>query len=197
MIVIKLENQVNFLVEVDKVKQVLRNTILMDKSRKENDAEHTWHMALAAITLQEYSNDPNVDILKVVKMALIHDIVEIDAGDISVYSIVDKEAKALRERKAAERIFGLLPYEQSNYFFDLWNEFEEGVSSESRFAQALDSFMPILHNYRTQGMQWRALNVTSEMVLSRNKRIQYGSNKLWNYIESIVEDAVDKGYLMK
>lgn len=109
----KLEEQVNFLVEVDKVKQIFRNTILMDKSRKENDAEHTWHMSLAAITLQEYSNDPGIDIFKVLKMVLIHDLVEIDAGDVSVYNITDRDSKALREQNAAKRIFGLLPNEQS------------------------------------------------------------------------------------
>ncbi len=169
----------------------------MDKSRKENDAEHTWHMTLAAMTLCGYSNDQAIDMLKVIKMVIIHDIVEIDAGDVFAYGNITLSEKAIKEKKAAKRIFGLLPDGQYKDFLELWNEFEEGASSEAKFAQALDCFMPILHNYRTQGLQWQKLNVTSEMVLNRNKKIELGSKRLWQYIESIVSDAVEKNYLMK
>lgn len=191
----RFKKQLDFIIEVDKIKSILRNTILMDSSRKENDAEHSWHMAISALVLKEYIHDVDIDICKVLKMALIHDIVEIDAGDVFVYGNVDWEEKALKEKRAAERIFGLLPEEQKTEFLSIWNEYEEAQTSEAKFTQALDSFMPILHNYMTQGLQWQRLNVTREKVLSKNRRIERGSEQLWEYIVSIVNDAVEKGYL--
>ncbi len=191
----RFARQLDFIVEVDKVKQILRNTILMDSSRKENDAEHSWHMAVAAMVLSEYINEVDLDKCKVMKMALIHDMVEIDAGDVFAYGNVNWNEKADKEKRAAERIFGLLPEEQKVEFLSIWNEYEDAKTSEAKFAQALDSFMPILHNYRTKGLQWQRLNVTREKVLSRNRRIERGSKQLWEYIVSIVNDAVEKGYL--
>lgn len=191
----RFKKQLDFIIEVDKIKSILRNTILMDSSRKENDAEHSWHMAISALVLKEYIHDVDIDICKVLKMALIHDIVEIDAGDVFVYGNVDWEEKALKEKRAAERIFGLLPEEQKTEFLSIWNEYEEAQTSEAKFTQALDSFMPILHNYMTQGLQWQRLNVTREKVLSKNRRIERGSEQLWEYIVSIVNDIVEKGYL--
>ena len=191
----RLKQQLNFIIEIDKAKQVIRNTLLTDASRLENDAEHTWHMAVAAMVLTEYSNRPDLDMALVLKLIMIHDIVEIDAGDVFVYANVDPSAKADRERRAAERIFGLLPKDQAGEFLQLWQAYEDGETPEARFAQAMDSLMPVLHNYRTKGQQWQKLNVTSDKVLARNSRIVKGSTELWEYIKGIVEDAVEKGYL--
>jgi putative hydrolases of HD superfamily len=191
----RLNRQLDFLAEIDKAKQVLRNTLLMDASRRENDAEHSWHMALGAMLLVEYADCKVLDLLKVVKMALLHDLVEIDAGDTFAYGNTDPLEKARKEALAADRIFGLLPKEQAETFQGLWIEFEKGESQEAKYAQAMDSFMPILHNYRTQGLQWQRLNVTSDQVLSRNRRIEKASQGLWQYIQTIVQDSVEKGYL--
>lgn len=152
-------------------------------------------MALAAMILVEYSNFPNLDINKVIKMALIHDVVEIDAGDVFAYSNKCREEVKEKEKKAADRIFGLLPLDQAEELRKLWDEFEEGLTPEAKFAQALDSLMPILHNYKTKGLQWQKLGVTAEKVLERNKRIEKGSKRLWEYVQNIVKDAVEKGYL--
>lgn len=191
----RFKRQLDFLVEADKMKQVLRNTILMDSSRRENDAEHAWHMAVAAMLLQEYANEKSLDISKVIKMALLHDIVEIDAGDTYAYDEKGHLDKRERESRAAERIFGLLPDDQCREFRAIWEEFEEGESPEAAFTAALDTFMPILHNYRTKGAQWQKNNITSAMVLARNSRVAKGSSELWEYINGIVADAVEKGYL--
>ncbi len=191
----RFNRQIEFIAEIDKVKQILRNTILMDASRKENDAEHTWHMAMGAMILSEYANEENLDMLKVFEMILLHDIVEIDAGDTFAYANVNMQEKAEKEKRAAERIFGLLPADLAEKLIKTWNEYEAADTPEAQFAQAMDSFMPILHNYRTKGLQWQRLDVSREKVLSRNRRIEKGSAILWNYIESIVNDAVEKGYL--
>ncbi len=191
----RFSKQIDFITEIDSLKHVLRNTILLDSSRRENDVEHSWHMALAAMILLEFSNFSELDINKVLKMALIHDIVELDAGDIFAYSNVNREEIKEKEKKAADRIFGLLPFEQAKELRNLWDEFEDGMTPEAQFTQALDSFMPILHNYKTKGLQWQKLGVTAERVLERNKRIEKGSEFLWVYIKNIVKDAVEKGYL--
>ena len=187
--------QIDFITEIDSLKHVLRNTILLDSSRRENDVEHSWHMALAAMILLEYSNFSGLDLNKVIKMALIHDLVELDAGDVFAYSNVNREEVKEKETKAADRIFGLLPFEQARELRNLWDEFEDGATAEAQFTKALDSFMPILHNYKTKGLQWQKHGVTAERVLERNKRIEKGSEFLWGYIENIVKDAVKKGYL--
>ncbi len=191
----RFKKQLDFIVELDKLKQIARNTILMDASRKENDAEHTWHMAIAAMVLCEYSDSEKLDMLKVLKIILLHDVIEIYAGDTFAYDDRGHLDKAEREREAADKVFGLLPEDQGIEFRALWDEFEEGSTAEAKFAGAMDSFMPILHNYRTHGLQWRRLGVSSGRVLARNKHIEKGSKFLWEYIESIVEDGVRKGYL--
>jgi putative hydrolases of HD superfamily len=191
----RFKKQLDFIVEVDKAKNILRNTILMDSSRRENDAEHSWHMAISALILQEYLDDSDVDLCKVLKMALIHDVVDVDAGDVFAYGNVDWNEKKEKEEKAAERIFGILPEDQKEEFLKIWNEYEEAQTAEAKFAQMLDSFMPIFHNYKTNGLQWQRLDVTREKVLARNRRIEKGSKKLWNYIVNIVNEAVEKGYL--
>lgn len=193
----KLSQIIDFLVEIDKLKEIYRTTLLLDGSRQENDAEHMWHMAIAAMVLQGYSNHKRLDIVRVLKMALLHDVVELDTGDTHPYGNNSLEEKLKKEKQAAQRIFGMLPDDLAKEFTELWNEYENCKTPESKFAQALDSFMPILHNYKTKGRQWQRLNVTAEQVLSRNKRIKEGSNELWDFINTIMLDAVEKKYLTK
>jgi len=190
----KLKKQLEFILEVDKLKQIFRQTFISDSSRKENDSEHSWHLALMAVLLKEYSNEP-VDILKVIKMVLIHDIVEIDAGDTYCYDDKGAMDKIEREQKAADRIFGMLPEEQCNEFKALWKEFDEMSTPEAKFAAALDRLQPLLLNYKTKGISWREHDITSERVFGRNRHIENGSKKLWDWTVEILNDCIDKGYL--
>ncbi len=191
----RFKQQLDFIIEIDRLKKVVRQTLLMDSSKQENDAEHSWHMALSILLLEEYAILKNVNLLKSVKMALIHDIVEIDAGDTFAYDEKAHHDKTERELKAADRIFGLLPEDQYLSYKNLWLEFEEGKTPEAAFAGAIDKFMPILHNYITEGKQWKKHKVTAEMVLKRNAPIKNGSEVLWSIVENLVDDAVVKGYL--
>ena len=190
----RLERQIAFAVEVDKLKHIFRQTLLMDASRRENDAEHSWHLALMAVLFREYARD-QVDLLTVVKMALVHDLVEIDAGDTFCYDEKGYEDKAQREQQAADRIFKLLPEDLAGQVRGLWDEFEAGETPEARFANALDRFQPLLHNYRTQGAAWRRHSVTSDRVIARNRHIEDGAPELWRYARAMIDDAVRKGYL--
>ena len=191
----RLAKQLSFIIEVDKLKNIYRQTLLMNGKRYENDAEHSWHLGIMAILLSEYAADHNLNLLKVIKMVLLHDLVEIDAGDTFCY---DKKAaldKSAREEKAANRIFGILPVDLMSEFRAIWDEFEERKTSEARFAAALDRLQPLLHNYNTQGAAWIAHGVTSDMVIERNQHIAQGSQELWDYAEKLIKDAVEKGYL--
>ena len=161
----RLERQLQFVMEIDKLKQVQRRTWLTDGTRTENAAEHSWHLALMCLLLHEYAADRNLDSLRVLQMLLVHDLVEIDAGDTFVYdeaAAIDKES---RERAAADRIFGLLPPDQAGEMRSLWEEFEARQTPEARFAASLDRLQPILHNYHTQGRAWRDHGVTADRVL--------------------------------
>ncbi len=191
----RLQKQIEFVVEIDKIKHILRKTLLMDGTRHENDAEHSWHLGVMAILLSEYSNKKDLDVLRVLKMVLVHDIVEIDAGDTFCYDEKRYLDKREREEKAADRIFGILPDDQAREIRDLWEEFEECETPEARFANALDRFQPLLHNYITRGRSWKEHGITRDRVINRNKPIQEGSRQLWAYVEKLVEDSVDKGYL--
>ncbi len=191
----RLERQLAFLIEIDKVKSIYRKSRLFDASRFENDAEHSWTIAIMAVLLREYANF-EVDIEKVVLMLLIHDIVEIDAGDTFLYA-ADRDAAALKEEKAAERIFGLLESDQKNRFFELWKEFEEKKTNEAQFAAVFDRLEPLLQNYLTEGSTWKANGVTYDMVLAKNRHMQKGSQRLWAFTEALLEKAVEKGYLPK
>lgn len=193
----RFKKQLDFIVEIDKAKQILRNTILMDASRRENDAEHMWHMAVGAMVLSEYSDSKNLNMLKVLKIIMLHDVIEIYAGDTFAYDDKGQIGKAEREKKAADRIFGMLPGDQEAEFRALWDEFEDGTTDEAKFAVAMDSFMPILHNYCTKGAQWQRFDVSSDRVLAKNERVELSSADLWNYIKCMVDDAVQKGYLKK
>jgi putative hydrolases of HD superfamily len=191
----RLTRQLDFIAESDREKSIVRNTLLMDASRQETDAEHSWHMAVSALVLKEYLDEADIDMGKVLTMALIHDIVEIDAGDVSVYETADRKERAEKEQLAAERIFGLLPEDQGREFLNIWYEFEKGETPEAKFIMALDGFMPINQNYKTRGLQWRRMNVTRETVLARNRKIERASKRLWEYISTITDDAVKKGYM--
>jgi putative hydrolase of HD superfamily len=191
----RLRRQVEFLIEIDKLKGVFRQTWLMDGSRRENDAEHSWHLAVMAVLLSEYAAEREVDLLRVVKMVLVHDLVEIDAGDVLVYHRGKSSEWQAREREAAERIFRILPADQADELRGLWEEFEGRVTPEARFAAALDRFQPMLHNYQTQGKAWRQHGVTSDQVIAHNRHMTEGAPRLWEYAHHLIRDAVERGYL--
>jgi len=191
----RLAKQVEFLVEIDKLKQVVRRTWLTDKSRRENDAEHSWHLGVMAILLLEHARQPQLDLLRVLKMLLVHDLVEIDAGDTFVYDDAGAVDKAERETAAADRVFGLLPADQAAELRAIWEEFEARQTPEAKYAAALDRFQPMLHNYRTQGKAWREHGIPAAQVIARNQHMAEGSPSLWEYAERFVVDAVAKGYL--
>jgi len=191
----RLKKQIEFIIEVDKLKQIYRQTLLMDGSRNENDAEHSWHLALMAMILHEYSPKKDLDITKVLKMLLVHDLVEIYAGDTFCY---DEEAnlnKTERELKAAERLFNLLPSDQSQELRALWDEFEERKTPEALFAASLDRIQPLICNYLTGGHTWVKYGVKSDKVLERNLLVKEGAPELWKLVEEIVEDSIKMGIL--
>jgi len=192
----RFEQQINFLLEIDKLKSVLRRTYLIAEDRHENTAEHSWHLAMMAMLLAEYANEP-IEPARVIKMVLVHDIVEIDAGDTYFYDAAGTLDKAERERRAADRLFALLPEDQGRELRELWEELESGQTPESRFASALDRFIPQLHNYYTQGKSWKEHGVTAERVLERNASMAGGSTKLWEWTRALLDDAVEKGFLSR
>jgi putative hydrolase of HD superfamily len=193
----RLARQMAFIREIDKLKSVYRRTLLMDGARFENDAEHSWHLAVMAALLAEYANDRGVDIAKVIRMVLAHDIVEIDAGDTYCYDTAGNVDKVARETRAAERLFGFLPGDQAAEWRALWEEFEARQTPEARFAAALDRVQPLLHNFATQGVVWRQHGITSERVAERNHHVVEGSVALWSYAEELIREAVARGYLEK
>lgn len=193
----RLHQQLEFLTEIDQLKSITRQTLLMNGKTQENDAEHSWHLAVAVMILQEHVEDQKTDLSKVIQMVLIHDIVEIDAGDTYAYDEAAHHDKEERELKAAHRIFGLLPDDQAQHMKALWLEFEATQTPEAKLANALDRFMPMWHNYKTKGKQWQKYGVTEQMVLKRNRNIADGSPALWAFAKEMVADAVEKGYLQK
>lgn len=190
----RLQQQVEFLLEIDKLKTIFRRTSLMYADRFENDAEHSWHLAMTAMVLAEYANEA-IDLGKVIRMVLVHDLVEIDAGDTYCYDLEGAKDKALREEKAADRVFGLLPREQSRELRQLWEEFELGETPEARFANAVDRFQPVLFNLRTGGRSWAENNISRKQVDGRVAPIALGSTVLWQYIARLLDEAVAKGFL--
>jgi putative hydrolase of HD superfamily len=189
-----LTQQIQFVMEIDKLKNVLRQTPLMDNSRRENSAEHSWHLAVMALTLGEYA-EAGTDLTHVVKMVLIHDIVEIDAGDTFAYDTQGYTDKAEREEQAAARIFGLLPDAQRDELLTLWHEFEAVATPEARFANALDRLEPLLDNYVTGGGSWKKAGVTVAKVQKRMEPIGNVSAALGEYVQQILTESVAKGYL--
>ncbi len=183
-----LERQLGFLKEIDRLKSIVRLSPLIDRSRRENSAEHSWHLALYALVLAEHAAG-SVDVLRVVKMLLIHDIVEIDAGDVPFHLPATHVGQAERERLAAERIFGLLPEDQASEFHDLWREFEAAESDDARFAKALDRFQPMLHNAATDGGTWVECGVTLEQITARCRPpIEGGAPALWEAAAGMAEE---------
>lgn len=191
----RISQQIEFIIEIDKLKKILRQTLLTDESRQENSAEHSWHLAIMAILLVEYAPSSDIDILRVIKMLLIHDLVEIDAGDTFCYDLQANQDKAVREVLAAKRIFGLLPEEQGTELRVLWEEFEAQATAEAKFAAALDRLQPLLHNQQTRGGTWRIHNVSRDQVLQRVYPIKEGAPALWSLVEKVIEDCVVAGYL--
>lgn len=190
-----LQACLEFIKETDRLKSIVRQTLVTDRSRQENSAEHSWHLALMAILLKDAANAPDLDVFRVVKMLLIHDIVEIDAGDTFAYDEQGHEDKEARELAAAERIFGLLPAEQREEMLALWREFEDHQTPEAKYALALDRLHPMLLNFHSEGAAWRKHGITSDRVLKRNQVIAEGSESLWAYAQGLVRDAIDKDYL--
>ena len=190
----RFEQQMSFLKEIDEVKKVFRHTRLLDGSRYENDAEHAWHLAVMGITLAEHANSEGLDISKVVKMVLLHDIVEIDAGDALVYDAARRAQKREEESRAAARIFGLLPDDQRDAFRLLWQEFEARETPEAKFAAALDRLEPIIQNVSTQGHAWRKHGISREKAEAVNRHIAEGSDSIWQYVQQLFAESEKKGY---
>lgn len=190
-----LEKKIQFIIEADKMKGIYRRTLLMDKSRCENDAEHSWHLALMAMTLFEHAYSPDVDILHVLKMVIVHDLVEIYAGDTFAYDEKGYEDKLEREIKAADRLFGMLPEEQGREFRALWEEFDAAETPSALYASAVDRFQPLLSNYMTQGHTWKDGAVTSAKVLKRMEPIKTAIPEAWKLVENIIEESIANGWL--
>lgn len=190
----RLETQLGFILEVEQLKQVFRQTLLPGDRRLENDAEHSWHLSLMAILLVEHAS-AEVNLLKALKMLLIHDVVEIDAGDTFAYDEVANRDKDQREQKAADRLFGLLPANQAIALRALWDEFEQRQTPEARYAAALDRLQPLLLNFHTEGAAWQRHGVKKAQVIARNEHIGEGAPALWDYARKLIDEAVARGYL--
>ena len=192
----RLKRQLDFALEIDKEKNILRQTHLSGHGRRENDAEHAWHMAIMAYLFKEYSNEP-VDISKVMLMCLIHDIVEIDAGDTYAYDDAGLKTQKAREDAAKERIFSLLPDEQKEELVKLFDEFEEYETPESKFAHAMDNLQPLMLNNSNGGGDWKEHKVTAEQVYGRQGKTQLGSERLYEVIDNIIQENIRKGNIIE
>ena len=190
----RLKKQMDFLLEVDKLKFINRQTYLSDGKRKENDAEHSWHLALMAVLLSEHA-DEEVDLLKVITMVLIHDLVEIDAGDTYAYDEAGKQTQRIREEKAADRIFAMLPKDQGKKFRALWEEFDAYETPEAKFAHVCDNVQPLMLNHATGGKSWRERGIRRSQVEKRNSRVGESSRTMKAYVEDILDKNVEKGNL--
>jgi putative hydrolase of HD superfamily len=186
-----------FIVEIDKLKHIERQSALCDGTRQENDTEHSWHIAIMAMLLSEYANSIDIDILKVIKMLLIHDLIEIYAGDTYAYDLVGNKSKEKREKEAAKRIFGILPEDQNEDLFSLWEEFESMSTPEARFASALDKLQPLILSYNNKGWSWKKHGVASNQIIESKKDIVKGSENLWDYAKSLIQKSIDDGFLVE
>lgn len=192
----RLRDQLRFLLEADRLKRVERHTTLSDASRRENSAEHSWHLALFALVLAEHASE-TIDVDRVVRMLLLHDLVEVDAGDTFAYDAEARADQLDRERAAAERIFGLLPPDQGERWRELWEEFEAQATPESRFAKAIDRVQPILLNYASGGVAWREHHISTSQVLERNRPLIDRVPPLWEHVLSVIDAAVERGQLRR
>jgi putative hydrolase of HD superfamily len=191
----RFARQIRFVLEADKLKQVKRMNLLVDGSRRENSVEHSWHVALMVLLLGEYAAEPEIDRLRVIKMLLIHDLVEIDAGDTYCYDEQGARDQEQRERQAADRVFNLLPADQAAELRALWDEFEARRTPEAQFAAALDRLQPLLHNYQTGGRVWQENRIVSDQVRRRMRPMRAGAPPLWRYAAELILKAVKKGFL--
>lgn len=192
----ELLQQLDFIKEIDKIKYIQRKTKLFNSNRNENDAEHSWHLAMMVIVLANHSNEA-IDVLKVIKMVLIHDIVEIDAGDTFIYDTNKNHSNTEKERVAANRIFGLLPNKQSEELIAIWEEFEAGETNEAKFARAMDRLEPLLQNVSNNGGTWKEFGVGYSKVYEKKQVIAEGSKTIWDFAEKLIDESVDKGILFK
>ena len=192
----RLKQQLEFALEIDKEKNIFRQTHLSGHGRNENDAEHAWHMAIMAYVLREYANEP-VDIARVMLMCLVHDIVEIDAGDTYAYDAEGLKTQKARENAAKERIFSLLPDEQMQELMQLFDEFEEFATPESKFAHAMDNLQPLLLNNSNGGGDWKEHDVSAEQVYGRQRKTRLGSERLYEETDRILQENIRKGSLKK
>lgn len=191
----RFQKQLNFILEADKEKNIFRQTHLSGHGRRENDAEHAWHMAMMIYLLKEYSNEP-FDVAKAMMMALIHDIVEIDAGDTFAYDEAGLATQKDREEKAADRIFGLLPDDQRDELRALFEEFEAYETPESRFAHVMDNFQPLLLNDSNDGEDWREHTIHKSQVMRRQSKNALGSKEIWDHVEKLINENVEKGNIV-
>lgn len=191
----RLEKQLQFILEIDKVKKIIRQTPLSDASRKENDAEHSWHIALMAYLLQEYVEEP-VEVSKVMLMVLIHDLVEIDAGDTYAYDEEGAKTKDERERKAADHIFGMLPEDQGMYLKALWEEFEAYETAEAKYAHLLDNFQPLLLNDAAGGISWTEHQVKKSQIYKRNEKVEETSATIWKCMQNKIDKHIQAGHVL-
>jgi len=191
-----LLKQIAFIKEIDKLKYIQRKTKLFNSNRHENDAEHSWHLAMMTLVLAEHS-DKTIDVLKVLKMVLIHDIAEIDAGDIFLYDSTKNHTNSEEELIAAKRIFGLLPECQAEEFIAIWEEFEKGDTDEAKFAKSIDRFEPLLQNISNNGGTWVEFDVPYQKVYNQKKVIKNGSEEIWSYAENLINESVEQGFLKK
>lgn len=191
----RLEKQLALVIELDKLKSILRRTrVKSAEGRLENSGEHSWHVTLMAILMEEHANAP-VDICRVMKMLLIHYVVEIDAGDTFVYDTAASQEQVEKEIRAAERLFGMLPSDQEQELLALWHEFEAAQTDDAKYAKALDRLIPMLLNYHNNGQSWKEHGVSREQALTINKRIEFGSVTLWDKAKELIEEATEKGWL--
>ena len=191
----RIEEQLNFIREIDKEKEIFRQTYLADGSRKENDAEHSWHLALMAFVFADYANE-KIDVLKTMKMVLLHDVIEIDAGDTYAYDEAGAKTKRERETKAADRIFGILPKEQGTWMRGLWDEFEACNTPESKFAHVLDNSLPLFLNHAAGGISWKEHKVKRSQIYKRNRITGDGSAKIWEYMQELIQENINKGNII-
>ena len=191
----RMKQQIAFLMEIDKVKNIFRQTYLADGKRKENDAEHSWHLAIAAFLLKEYVAE-DVDVMKVMIMVLIHDLVEIDAGDTYAYDAEGAKTKRAREVAAADRIFGMLPEDQGTKFRNLWEEFEAYETAEAKFAHVLDNCQPLLLNDASGGKSWKEHTVHKSQIYKRNEHTSEGSREIWEYMKKLVDKHIQLGHVI-
>ena len=192
----RLEQQLSFALEIDKEKNIFRQTHLSGNGRRENDAEHAWHMAVMALLLNQYSNE-EIDVLRTISMILIHDVVEIDAGDTYAYDENAKTTQKEREVKAAKRLFGILPDDLGAYFRELWEEFEEQKTNEAKFARTMDNLQPMMLNAATNGKAWEEHNVRLSQIMKRNEKTHCGSEDLWEYCkENFIDTNIKNGKII-